>query len=213
MSDRGLLIVISGPSGAGKGTICANIRKEMPNLVYSVSMTTRAPRVGEEEGVKMCIRDSVGCTTYHIETSTELQLEWFNRVQTVGVTAGASTPDWIIKEVIETMKDFAELLAAEGQEEFKKGNVVEGTVCLLYTSHSAGSGCLEIEGHLFTGDTVFKQNVGNTDNYKSNPHDLITSLKYILSLSKELIIEPGHKESTILKDEEEFIKMCIRDRF
>ncbi|MDU3823694.1 MAG: 4-hydroxy-3-methylbut-2-enyl diphosphate reductase [Veillonella sp.] len=49
-------------------------------------------------------------------------------VQTVGVTAGASTPDWIIKEVIETMKDFAELLAAEGQEEFKKGNVVEGTV-------------------------------------------------------------------------------------
>jgi len=68
------------------------------------------------------------CRTYHIETSTELQLEWFNRVQTVGVTAGASTPDWIIKEVIETMKDFAELLAAEGQEEFKKGNVVEGTV-------------------------------------------------------------------------------------
>ncbi len=55
----------------------------------------------------------VGCTTYHIETSTELQLEWFNRVQTVGVTAGASTPDWIIKEVIETMKDFAELLAEE----------------------------------------------------------------------------------------------------
>ena len=51
MSDRGLLIVISGPSGAGKGTICANIRKEMPNLVYSVSMTTRAPRVGEEEGL------------------------------------------------------------------------------------------------------------------------------------------------------------------
>ena len=56
MSDRGLLIVISGPSGAGKGTICANIRKEMPNLVYSVSMTTRAPRVGEEEGVNYFFR-------------------------------------------------------------------------------------------------------------------------------------------------------------
>ena len=56
MSDRGLLIVISGPSGAGKGTICANIRKEMPNLVYSVSMTTRAPRVGEVEGVNYFFR-------------------------------------------------------------------------------------------------------------------------------------------------------------
>ena len=49
MADRGLLIVISGPSGAGKGTICSNIRGEMPNLVYSVSMTTREPRVGEKE--------------------------------------------------------------------------------------------------------------------------------------------------------------------
>lgn len=56
MSDRGILIVLSGPSGAGKGTICAALRKEMPNLVYSVSMTTRAPRVGEEEGVSYFFR-------------------------------------------------------------------------------------------------------------------------------------------------------------
>ncbi|MBS4912701.1 MAG: guanylate kinase [Veillonella sp.] len=57
MSDRGILIVLSGPSGAGKGTICSALRKEMPNLVYSVSMTTRAPRVGEEEGVSYFFRD------------------------------------------------------------------------------------------------------------------------------------------------------------
>ena len=50
MLERGLLIVLSGPSGAGKGTICSNLRAEMPNLVYSVSMTTREPRVGEVEG-------------------------------------------------------------------------------------------------------------------------------------------------------------------
>lgn len=57
MSDRGILIVLSGPSGAGKGTICAALRQQMPNLVYSVSMTTRTPRVGEEEGVSYFFRD------------------------------------------------------------------------------------------------------------------------------------------------------------
>lgn len=57
MSDRGLLIVLSGPSGAGKGTICSRLRAEMPNLTYSVSMTTRQPRVGEVEGVNYFFRD------------------------------------------------------------------------------------------------------------------------------------------------------------
>lgn len=57
MSDRGLLIVLSGPSGAGKGTICSRLRAEMPNLIYSVSMTTRQPRVGEVEGVNYFFRD------------------------------------------------------------------------------------------------------------------------------------------------------------
>ena len=39
------------------------------------------------------------CRTYHIETVAELQDEWMNNVNKIGITAGASTPDWIIKEV------------------------------------------------------------------------------------------------------------------
>jgi len=39
------------------------------------------------------------CTTYHIETADELRDEWFKNVNKIGITAGASTPDWIIKEV------------------------------------------------------------------------------------------------------------------
>ncbi len=50
MSDSGLLIVVSGPSGAGKGTICDALRQRFPNIHYSISMTTRNPRPGEVNG-------------------------------------------------------------------------------------------------------------------------------------------------------------------
>lgn len=42
--------------------------------------------------------------TYHIETALQLLPEWFDGVVTVGVTAGASTPEWIIEEVIERIE-------------------------------------------------------------------------------------------------------------
>ena len=47
---QGLLLAVSGPSGAGKGTICSLLRKELPELSYSVSVTTRQPREGEVDG-------------------------------------------------------------------------------------------------------------------------------------------------------------------
>ncbi len=50
--DRGLLIVISGASGTGKGTVCKRLLAENPNLVYSISATTRSPRAGETDGVE-----------------------------------------------------------------------------------------------------------------------------------------------------------------
>lgn len=51
MINRGLLIVISGPSGAGKGTLCKALLKKNMDLKLSVSMTTRSPRQGEVDGV------------------------------------------------------------------------------------------------------------------------------------------------------------------
>ena len=51
MQKEGLLIVVSGPSGAGKGTICKRLLEKNPNLGYSISATTRAPRTGEVNGV------------------------------------------------------------------------------------------------------------------------------------------------------------------
>ncbi len=52
MKQKGLLIVLSGPSGVGKGTVRkALFEKEETTLQYSISMTTRKPRDGEVDGV------------------------------------------------------------------------------------------------------------------------------------------------------------------
>lgn len=48
----GRLFVLSGPSGVGKGTLREHALKNAPNLVYSISCTTRKPRDGETDGVE-----------------------------------------------------------------------------------------------------------------------------------------------------------------
>ncbi|WP_422660487.1 guanylate kinase [Paenibacillus sp. EC2-1] len=57
MSTKGLLIVLSGPSGVGKGTVCSALRPRIPDLVYSVSATTRKPRMGEVDGVNYFFKE------------------------------------------------------------------------------------------------------------------------------------------------------------
>ena len=49
-SRRGTLIVVSAPSGAGKTTLCRDVRMRLQDLAYSVSYTTRPPRPGEVDG-------------------------------------------------------------------------------------------------------------------------------------------------------------------
>ncbi|MCI9626084.1 MAG: guanylate kinase [Clostridia bacterium] len=51
MKNRGLLLVVSGPAGAGKGTICGTFMQRHPQVHLSVSATTRAPRAMEQEGI------------------------------------------------------------------------------------------------------------------------------------------------------------------
>ncbi len=51
ITAQGSLFVISGPSGVGKGSICELLRARNPRLGYSISATTRKPRVGELNGI------------------------------------------------------------------------------------------------------------------------------------------------------------------
>jgi guanylate kinase len=59
---EGRLTVLSGPSGVGKGTVVAQLRRIVPQVWVSVSCTTRAPRPGETEGIE-----------YHFVTREEFE--------------------------------------------------------------------------------------------------------------------------------------------
>ena len=61
MKNKGLLLVVSAPSGCGKGTILGEILKD-DSFYYSISATTRAPREGEQDGVN-----------YHFITKEEFE--------------------------------------------------------------------------------------------------------------------------------------------
>ena len=50
-STRGRVVVLSGPSAVGKSTVVRCLRERIPDLYFSVSATTRAPRPGEVDGV------------------------------------------------------------------------------------------------------------------------------------------------------------------
>jgi guanylate kinase len=50
-NKRGLMLVVSAPSGGGKTTLCHRLRAEFPRLAYSISFTTRPMREGEQDGV------------------------------------------------------------------------------------------------------------------------------------------------------------------
>jgi guanylate kinase len=112
MNPKGLLIVLSGPSGVGKGTVCKALRRRMPELVYSVSATTRAPRIGE--------RDSVN---YFFKTREEFEamiardelLEW---AEYVGNYYG--TPRKFVEETMAEGRDIILEIDVQGALQVKR---------------------------------------------------------------------------------------------
>lgn len=108
----GLIVVISGPSGVGKGTLCQKICKNLPQLEVSISATTRAPRPGEE-----------GDKSYFFFTEQEFKrkitdnffLEW---AKVYGDYYG--TPAGLVKDIIVQRKDVLLELDVQGAMQIKK---------------------------------------------------------------------------------------------
>lgn len=95
--SKGILIVLSGPSGVGKGTVCSVLRGQMTNVVYSVSATTRKPRSGEVDGVNYFFKSR---EQFHDMIANDALLE---HAEYVGNFYG-------------TPRDFVEKTLAEGKD-------------------------------------------------------------------------------------------------
>lgn len=76
--------------------------------------------------VSLCL--GAGTPTYHIETGDQLRPEWFQGVKTAGLTAGASTPDWIIEEVEKRMRELSNMDEVLASEETKTSEEKTTTV-------------------------------------------------------------------------------------
>jgi 4-hydroxy-3-methylbut-2-enyl diphosphate reductase len=94
-------------------TICSSTAlrlKETKEIAAKVDMMIVAGgknSANTTQLANMCTATSV--PTYHIETASELKEEWFENISKVGLTAGASTPSWIIHEIQERIKDIGGL--------------------------------------------------------------------------------------------------------
>jgi guanylate kinase len=120
--ERGILIVLSGPSGVGKGTVCSALRKVSPGLIYSVSATTRVARQGEEEGIN-----------YFFKTREQFQqlidademLEW---AEYVGNYYG--TPRRFVEDMLNSGKDVILEIEVQGALKVKQ-KFAEGVFIFL----------------------------------------------------------------------------------
>lgn len=122
-------------------------------------------------------------TTYQVEQADELQLKWFQNKFKIGVTAGASTPDWIIKEVIEQMEEYKMDVQEENMEESSKQNNVATEEAVLPQTEETTPNSIDL------GEQI------NIQTFR--PGDLITGT-IVQVASDEALIDIGGKSEGIL---------------
>ena len=128
MSERGILIVVSGFSGSGKGTIMKEIMRRYDNYALSVSATTRKPRPGEEEGREYFFRST---EEFEKMIAKDELIEYARYVDNY-----YGTPRAYVEEQLEAGKDV--ILEIEIQGALKVKEKFPHTLLLFVTPPTAG---------------------------------------------------------------------------
>lgn len=117
IDEKGILFILSGPSGVGKGTVRKALFEKSTDLQYSISMTTRNPREGEQDGVDYFFKSKEEFESMIKEGKL---IEW---AEYVGNYYG--TPKSYVEETLESGKDvFLEIEvkgALQVRENFPQG--------------------------------------------------------------------------------------------
>lgn len=125
MSNRGNVVVLAGPSAVGKSTVVSRLRESVPDLFFSVSMTTRAPRPGEVDGVDY-LYVSEEEFTRHIEAGD--MLEW---AEIHGGLQRSGTPAGPVLDAIAAGRPVLVEVDLEGARNVKKQLPFAQTVFLM----------------------------------------------------------------------------------
>ena len=109
---KGILMVLSGPSGVGKGTVCRALRCRETSLDYSISVTTRSPREGERDGVEYFFKTK---DAFHQMIEKQELLEW---AEYAGNYYG--TPLHYVRETLDKGQDVILEIEVQGAMQVKK---------------------------------------------------------------------------------------------
>ncbi|WP_027963136.1 guanylate kinase [Halalkalibacillus halophilus] len=121
--EKGILFILSGPSGVGKGTVRKTLFEQDPELQYSISVTTRNPREGEVNGVDYFFKSKE-------EVSTMIeQDEFIEYAEYVGNYYG--TPKAYVQETLNQGKDVFLEIEVQGALQVKD-NFPEGVFIFLF---------------------------------------------------------------------------------
>lgn len=149
--NKGKLLVISGPSGVGKGTICKRIAEDL-DVDVSVSMTTRKPRDGEEEGVSYYF---VTHDEFQAEIARDGLLEYAQRYENY-----YGTPKARIIENLESGRDVILEIEMEGALKAKKA--VPGAVLIFILPPSLAELRRRLEGRGTETKEVIEMRLSDT---------------------------------------------------
>ena len=136
MKDRGILIIVSGFSGAGKGTVMKKLMSEYDNYALSISATTRSPRPGEQDG-----REYFFKTVAEFETMIENN-QLIEYAKYVGNYYG--TPKEYVEKMLDEGKDV--ILEIEMQGTMKVKEIMPETVLVFITPPTAEELKKRLEG-------------------------------------------------------------------